>query len=762
MPAYKLNTPVVLFNHNEYGQRLLFKNGVTNPRDIIGKNGVTFHGGFASLFYRTIKFQAEVVNESGKYELREFRINRNSLIKYLGEDAHKKLQDADLAAALNQQLWTTDNNHGVEQKPQQIKAGAEGLRHAGRYNQRLVDSWTNRFSDFFKGSFLSWLYQKTIVSTKLINIRFLFVGKEAAILEAGEVLAKKRFHEAYKEVPAYKNHIIRFNGVPTSATEFRQLPETTKDNYIKFQAHDSDTHFQGKYPVAYKTDTSTGTTGKPTEWVRGEQELETVKKSLQLAARIQFGARRLSYINAFALGPWATGLTTYELMRDTGSVFATGPDKDKILDKLISNSRYERHQLELAVDAFMHKHSNLVAEDKQVIITLIETTLKAMLKKRTSTLATEFDLAVSELGSGDQLLIRRYRSEIKAMADALNKEKNQMIIAGYPPFLKDLTAYAQEKGYNFEEFSVIGVVGGQAISEAMRDQLMNHGFNQIYSSYGASDLDINLGVETEYEISVRKAIETNPGLARELYGENKGLPMVFHYDPMNYHVECDDEDNLLFTCTRDDRSSPRIRYNLGDKGRVYASSDVQALLAKYGMFQQPKTNLPLMFVWGRDSTVVFNGANLAFTELERAVTTDEHLEQIVLKKAFYTYQDETGSDQLEIWLELNDDQELPNEEQREAYAHSLLNKLVNLNQDFRYQVEKLDEGTALPLVRFFKRHQSPISEAGGHRKQVLIFQKNVNLPEDYQFPGEEQCCGYALPKSADVLQEQSSSPVLAH
>ncbi|CAM4462826.1 MAG: hypothetical protein LEGION0403_FIIPPAGN_01373 [Legionella sp.] len=210
-----------------------------------------------------------------------------------------------------------------------------------------------------------------------------------------------------------------------------------------------------------------------------------------------------------------------------------------------------------------------------------------MLKKRTSTLTDEFDLALSQLDGYAPLIIRRYKSEIKAITDALNKEKNQVIIAGYPPFLKDLTAYAQEKGHNFDEFSVMGIVGGQAISEAMRDQLIQHGFNHIYSSYGASDLDINLGVETEYEISVRKAIETNPGLARELYGENKGLP---------------------------------------------------------------------------------------------------------------------------------------NEDQCEEYAHSLLNKLVNLNQDFRYQVEKLDEGTALPLVRFFKRHQSPISEAGGHRKQVLIFQ----------------------------------------
>ncbi|CAM4462779.1 MAG: hypothetical protein LEGION0403_FIIPPAGN_01372 [Legionella sp.] len=93
MPTHNLDTPVVLFNHHEYGQRLLFKNGITNPRDVIGKNGVTFHGNFSSLFYKTIKFQAQVASESGKYELREFCINRNSFIKYLGEDAHKKLQD---------------------------------------------------------------------------------------------------------------------------------------------------------------------------------------------------------------------------------------------------------------------------------------------------------------------------------------------------------------------------------------------------------------------------------------------------------------------------------------------------------------------------------------------------------------------------------------------------------------------------------------------------------------------------------------------
>ncbi|AHE66644.1 hypothetical protein [Legionella oakridgensis] len=306
----------------------------------------------------------------------------------------------------------------------------------------------------------------------------------------------------------------------------------------------------------------------------------------------------------------------------------------------------------------------------------------------------------------------------------------------------------------FIDFSVVGVVGGQAISEAMRDQLIHHGFTQIYSSYGASDLDINLGVETEYEIAVRKAIEQNPGLARELYGENKGLPMVFHYDPMNYHIECDDEDNLLFTCTRDDRLSPRIRYNLGDKGRVYASSDVQGLLAKYGIFHKPKTNLPLMFVWGRDSTVVFNSANLAFTELERAVTDDVTLEQMVLKKAFYTYHDRDGAEKLEIWLELNDELDLPESQQMNVLAEGLLQRLARMNQDVRYQLQQLDHGAELPVIRFFKRGQSPISEAGGHRKQVLVFQRGANLPANYQFPDEPNCVGVTLHMTDSILREE--------
>lgn len=760
MPSYQINSPIILFKHKEYGERLLFQQGEANPRNKLGKNGVTLHRWPSSMFYRTIKINATQIDEAGAAENREFKVNRNSLIKYISGDANSRDSNERLIEKLNNKLWQSElNKPSLEDKARQSEAG-EHLRHAGQHNQRLINHWSDPIADFFKGSFFSWFYQVSIRSLNLIKVRFFLFGKEKDHFEMGEILAKKRFHEAYAEVPAYQKHLTTFNGMEVANPTFSQIPVTTKANYIKIQEHDSDTHLQGQYPENGKTDTSTGTTGKPTHWVRSERELDTVKKSLALAAKIQFGKRRLNYVNAFALGPWATGLTTYELMRETGSVFATGPDKEKILDELLRISNYERHRLELAVEQLQGQYPNHIdPEQKDLIINLIDSTLKALLKDRDLALPAVLDLKILEMSEEERTFINRYRSKIKSITETLNREKSQTIIAGYPPFLKDLADYIKNQGQELAEFSVIGVVGGQAISEAMRDLLTKEGFNQIYSSYGASDLDINLGVETEYEMEVRKAIEKNPGLARELYGTNKGLPMVFHYDTSNYHVEClddnqenlEDKDSLIFTATRNDRSSPRIRYDLGDKGRVYASSDVQALLAKYGIFQKPKTNLPLLFVWGRDSTVVFNGSNLAFTELERAIADiDENGD--VLKKAFYTYQDDLGAEKLEIWLELNDNVDIPEEEGMYAYAQSLLAKLAELNQDFRYQLESLEQGSELPMVRFFMRGQSPISEAGGHRKQVLVFQ-NENLPDNYVFPEAEACRGVAIAMTPEILNQ---------
>lgn len=775
---YAIDSPVVEFNHDEHGNRLLFQNGAVNPRNELGKIGVTSHSYFSSFFYNTITISADLFegfddNRNPIYTKHEFYINRNSLIKYISGDANADDSDQDLIRKLQAKLWTikSDSQKHIKQYHQMQTDAGNNLRHAGQHNKRIINHWSDPISDLFKGSFFSWLYQESIRSINLIKARFFVYGSEKDLVETSEILAKTRFTEAKERVPAYQEHIKNMNN--ENDLTFADIPVTSKDNYIKKNAdHDEDTHFDGKLPDFGKTDTSTGTTGEPTAWVRNDEEIDTVKQSLALAGKLQMGNRLIHSINAFALGPWATGLTSYELMRQTGSVFATGADKVKIVKELQRVAGYEKRRLEKKVDELAKQDVEIFGVFKKFITDTIDKTLKSLLKDRSLQVSEALENQIASIPDDEdqnkgfsqvyiQQFINKYKSEIIAITEELNKEKKQIVIAGYPPFLKDLSNYMKDIDLNIADFSVIGVVGGQAISEAMRDILKKDGFNEIYSSYGASDLDINLGVETEYEMTVRKAIEKNPDLARELYGSsNRGLPMVFHYDPWNYHVECldgnnneDDEankdkDSLVFTANRNDRSSPRIRYNLGDKGRIYAASDVQALLAKYGIFEKPRVNLPLMFVWGRDSTTTYNGANLAFTELERAIT-DIDPEDIILKKAFYTYHDNDGNDKLEIWLELKDNEHMPQQDEMKNFACSLISKLCSINQDFSFQVNDLDDNKILPVVRFFKRGQSPISEANGHRKQVLIFNQN-NLPENYELPEDSQDCQGVQITKADI------------
>lgn len=770
---FGIDTPAVIFTHKEYGSRLLFTSGSTNPRDELGKNGISFHSWSGSFFYTTIPCKVTILDEKSEPENKELFINRSSLIKYLGLRENVSYTNAYLIQCLNQTLASSKEKK--EYRP---------IKHASSFNKRPIDppfklptshystpayallaplgAWLgNKISEAIKVNALDFLYQTTINHHSLIGIRFFLVNTEKKLFHAGEVLVNKRFLEAYHGVPAYHDFIQTYG---KSIETLGDVPVTDKKNYISCQQFDSDTHFNGKYPGRGKVDTSTGTTGPATSWEHSVEELRTVKNSLILAAKIQFGNRRLNYINAFALGPWATGLTTQEILRSTGSVFATGADKEKIYQRLKALYEYEQHQLDLTINELAKKHPS-IRTHAESIKNILNSVFLAVLKNRD--LDFNKELLAHFLEAKLQNLDKSALIAMGKAASQLNKEKYQILIAGYPPFLKDLTGYLAEKNFPFEKMGVIGVVGGQSISEAMRDQLVKHGFNQIYSSYGASDLDINIGVETDFEISLRKILEARPEIAKELFGENKGLPMIFHFDPLNYHAETNEEKDLIASCSRH-RSSPRIRYNIKDKADIQASSTVLAVLAKHGIFGlKPKTNLPLLFIWGRNSTVVYRGANLAFTELERAITdldTNEH----ILKKAFYFYEDEEGIEQIEIWLELNEssmaiDNSRKNKEVDEStfdenamheFSYALVKKLTDINQDFHYQVNAQYESDPLITVRFYNPGMSLISDAGGHRKQVLVFQHGANVDKDY-IPCEHSHFTVVVKKDPELFHAQT-------
>jgi phenylacetate-CoA ligase len=257
--------------------------------------------------------------------------------------------------------------------------------------------------------------------------------------------------------------------------------------------------------------------------------------------------------------------------------------------------------------------------------------------------------------------------------------KYKYVITGYPPFLKGLVDTAD---IDWSAYDVCAVVGGEGMSQPLRAAL-NRRFRKTISSFGASDLEINIAVETDFTIALRDALASNPSLAEALYGREP-LPMVFQYDPLNYYIESDADRNLLVTINRLENVSPRIRYNIHDRGAVLPVSEVLAAAARLGAdLPAPLVDLPLLFHWGRqDNAVGFYGCKITPEDIQHVILRVGALGERVTNFALHPYEDDDANKRVEIWFELASDAELP----RSATRARRPAQLAAVNQDFRESI----------------------------------------------------------------------------
>lgn len=279
------------------------------------------------------------------------------------------------------------------------------------------------------------------------------------------------------------------------------------------------------------------------------------------------------------------------------------------------------------------------------------------------------------------------------------------VIAGYPPFLKSLVDSAD---LDWSLYDISAVVGGEGMSESLRAAL-NKRFRKTISCFGASDLEINIAVETPFTVALRESILANATLGSDVYG-SEGLPMIFQYDPLMTHVECDAERNLLFTLNRLENVSPRIRYNLHDRGVVRSVAELQPILEDHGLSVEHmglKVGLPVMFHWGRqDSSVAFYGCKITPEDIQHILLRVAPTLGAVTNFALHPYEDANANKRLELWLEMDCNVALP--ENRDAVSEDLLRELAAVNQDFRESVRMI-RPELRPTVILYRYGESPMS-----------------------------------------------------
>lgn len=639
MTSFNVNFPIVDLSTSHYGNRVCFgANAVkVNPRNEIGKFGIRTHSHLTRFFHQTIK-----IKENDNSE-KSFYLNKKSAVKWI-QSASK---DAGITNYSSNEAIIEKIQKILEASPLKSKQTSVNDHTLSKINT-LIGCFWQKFFNFTKES---WIRFKARF--------FLFKPSETTLKKSSEMAAISEYFAAKEKVPAYRQFLDK--NIQKSS-RFSEIPVTSKDNYIKPSIASKDCG-RGLYqrsliPTGSKNDTSTGTTGEPTQWYRGPKEQRSVEQLSSYAAKAILGDQPYYFINGFALGQWASGLTAFAATRNDPNATVSSPGMD----------------------------------------------------------------------------VRKIFNSIKQAIDIM-PAGYPIVVAGYPPHLREVVDLAIKENFDLNRHNIIGVVGGEGISEGQRDLIVcqkddkedvtRQGFSRCYSTYGASDLDVNIGYESEFEIELRKICHTNPKLSAELFDGNGSIPMIFHYDPLNYHIETNEEEHLIFTCVRDDRISPRIRYDLGDKGKVMTCSDLVATLKKHGIAlkHMPRTELPFVFVWGRgDSMISYRGANVAPENLGEAIRR-ANLNEVISHYAFFQYE-ENDKTITEFMIEPKEGEDLP---------HNLLEILVNqmkeINPDFKKQYEECNDEAAKPRLRFFEPETSPMAAQRmryPHAKKKYIFVEKEN------------------------------------
>lgn len=468
-----------------------------------------------------------------------------------------------------------------------------------------------------------WILTRSEFSTK-----FIFVpGLERLRWQIGQMKAWLEFERARNQVPAYRQFLSqqRFSNVPFRGLvpDMTTIPAIDKENYVKPFSMDERCR-GGKIPAkGVVIDESSGSSGKPTNWARGTKERKFNKHFLSFGLHTLLGDEPIFMVNAFALGPWATGMNVSMAFVEIAVLKSLGPDIPKILNTL---------------EDFGTEHN--------------------------------------------------------------------YVILGYPPFLKTLV----DSDINWKDYHVTFIVGGESISESMRSYMLERGIRRVYSSFGASDLELNISTENDTTIALRKLLVSNQKLAKKLIQHPGATPMIFQFAPFDFFIETNDQGELLISICRPGYLSPKIRYNIHDLGHVVRRPELEAILRECGISTEAlpdwNTDLPFLFHYGRsDMSVAYFGSNIAPGDIQEAIFSVPEISPEVRSFTMQLTENDLTDKRLSIYFECHDQESLallntPEIEQK------FFESLAKVNQDFK-EAFRMMPLEAQPTLLFLGSGEGP-------------------------------------------------------
>lgn len=292
---------------------------------------------------------------------------------------------------------------------------------------------------------------------------------------------------------------------------------------------------------------------------------------------------------------------------------------------------------------------------------------------------------------------------------------DQIVLAGYPPFLKDIIDEGIDHNIDWTKYRIRFLLAGEGFNESWREYVAEKVSEKNLAAsfiniYGTADASI-VGHETPTSVAARRLAAADKNIFSRLFPEeNYGrLPTLVQYYPtLKYFEETDNE--LLFTSSA---GIPLIRYNIHDFGGVKSFPDVlQALNMSFEQFsehlQQYDKNLhlwqlPFVYLYGKsDFTVTLYGLNIYPENIKMSLEDREIRDKVTGRFTMSTeYHPKTKNQYLLVNVELQHNKS-PNIELTKDITNIISQTLRRVNSEYNKLFSSIGAGRSEPVVKLFK------------------------------------------------------------
>ena len=304
---------------------------------------------------------------------------------------------------------------------------------------------------------------------------------------------------------------------------------------------------------------------------------------------------------------------------------------------------------------------------------------------------------------------------------------DQVILAGYPPFIKDVIDAGTRQGVRWKDFSVRFLFAAESFSEDWRDEVHRMAGipKNIFGSlniYGTADALI-VAHETPLSIAIRRAVTGHKSLHTRFFGGDLRVPTLAQYDPSMRYIEELPDSQIIFSAGS---GIPLIRYDIGDRGNILGYEDIARMFAEEGvpLFKgkgerekiQRGWHLPFVTIYGRDKMVAsFYGLKIYPEHVRGALEKSAGNRFATGRFVMHTNMEKGRDQRFKVHVELHENVRADKKTARHIEELIFRNVQV-MNSEYKRLVAAVGEKKARPLIVLHHYRSSALFDRAGKQR----------------------------------------------